>query len=210
MSPQQHFLGSGLLARYAGFWPEEAEVVQRFLRFAEAHEDCLLRSCVPGHLTASAWILSPDGEQALLLHHRKLGRWLQPGGHCDGEPLVVQAALREAREESGLHDFAVLSPEGFELLPLDLDIHAIPARAPRPPLAGEPAHLHYDVRFLLQALPGQSLCQSEESHALRWFGPSEWGTVTQEPSVLRLAEKAQRWLRCGVARRDPGSGGSYG
>jgi 8-oxo-dGTP pyrophosphatase MutT (NUDIX family) len=206
MTPQQQFLASGLLQRYAAWWPAEAALVERFLQFATAHEDCLLRSCVPGHLTASAWILSPDGEQALLLHHRKLGRWLQPGGHCDGEPELVLAALREAREESGMQRFAVLSPEPSGWLPLDLDIHAIPARAARPPAGGEPAHLHYDVRFLLQALPGQELCRSEESHALAWFAASQWGAVTQEPSVLRLAEKARDWCRRGVFRLDPGVG----
>lgn len=210
-SAQQRFLASGVLQCYgeqwpATQWPAEQPLVERFLAFATAHADCLLRSCVPGHLTASAWILSADGQQALLLHHRKLGRWLQPGGHCDGEPEVLQVALREAREESGLRDFVVLSPEASRVVPLDLDIHAIPARPPRPPAPGEPEHLHYDVRFLLQALPGQSLCLSDESHALRWFAPAEWEAVTQEPSVLRLAAKAQEWLRRGVFRHDPGPG----
>src|SRR5262249_10507978 len=93
---------TGLLQRYAATGPDAAEIAARFLAFVSAHDDCLLRSCVPGHVTASAWILSPDGGACLLTRHRKLRKWLQLGGHVDGEERVECAALREAREESGL------------------------------------------------------------------------------------------------------------
>lgn len=172
-----------LLQRYAAHFPGERDLVQRFVAFASAHDDCLLRSCVPGHITASAWILDADGGRALLTHHRKLGRWLQLGGHVDGEPQVERAALREAQEESGMPAFRFVPWSGAELVPLDLDVHPIPARKQ------EPEHLHWDLRFLLQAEPGQTLVTSDESNDLRWFTPAELAAVTDEESVLRLARK---------------------
>ncbi len=169
-----------LLDRYAEAWPDEANLVARFRAFCADHADCLLRTCVPGHITASAWIT--DGDRALLTHHRKLDRWLQLGGHVDGEVHVEQAALREAREESGMTALELVR-WGPDLVPLDLDVHRIPARA------NEPAHDHWDVRFWLRAAAGQALVLSDESHALRWFHPSELATVTGEESVLRLPRK---------------------
>ena len=171
-----------LLQQYAKAWPAEAAVARRFVEFAEAHADCLLRTCVPGHITASAWIVAADGARALLTHHRKLGRWLQLGGHVDGEQHVERAALREAQEESGMSafTFAQWLPE---LVPLDLDVHGIPARG------AEPAHDHWDVRFWLQAMPGQELVLSAESNDLRWFTAEELRAATDEESVLRLQRK---------------------
>lgn len=174
-----------LLDRYARAWPDEASVAARFRAFAASRPDVLLRTCPPGHITASAWIVDAAGERALLTHHRKLGRWLQLGGHVDGEVHVDQAALREAQEESGMARFT-LRRWTDALVPLDLDVHAIPARG------AEPEHLHWDLRFWLQAEPGQELAISEESNDLRWFAPEELVAVTQEESVLRLLRKAQR------------------
>ncbi len=173
-----------LLERYATAWPGEADIVNRFRAFVATHDDCLLRSCVPGHITASAWILSPDRRSALLTHHKKLGRWLQLGGHVDGEAVIEASALREAREESGMAHFEFEPWAGDVLVPLDLDVHSIPARRT------EPEHDHWDVRFLLRAMPGQELVLSEEGTDLRWFSLAEIPTVTDEESVLRLLRKA--------------------
>jgi 8-oxo-dGTP pyrophosphatase MutT (NUDIX family) len=170
-----------LLERYARAWPAEAAVADRFLHFVRAHADCLERTCVPGHVTASAWIVDEHG-RALLTHHRKLGRWLQLGGHVDGERAVERAALREAQEESGMGTFT-FGRWLDELVPLDLDVHPIPARG------HEPRHDHWDVRFWLQAAPGQALAISPESVDLRWFAPAELAAVTAEESVLRLQRK---------------------
>lgn len=180
---------AALLRRYAAQWPAEAPLAQRFLAFAAAHPDCLWRSCLVGHITASAWIVAADGRRALLTHHRKLDRWLQLGGHVDGEAEIERAALREASEESGMAQFELVRRPDGELVPLDLDVHPIPARG------AEPAHQHWDVRFLLRAAPGQDLVVSDESHALRWFDGAGLRLVTDEDSVLRLHRKAEAWLR---------------
>lgn len=172
-----------LLQRYGAVWPGERDQVARFLAFVAAHADCLLRTCVPGHITASAWILSVDGRRCLLTHHRKLDRWLQLGGHVDGEEHVERGALREAEEESGMHGFTLVRWTG-DLVPLDLDVHPIPARGE------EPRHEHWDVRFLLRAPAGQPLRISSESKDLRWCSAAELVACTREDSVLRLHRKA--------------------
>lgn len=175
-----------LLRRYAAAWPDEAAEAARFAAFAAAHADCLHRTCVPGHITASAWILSPEGGRVLLTHHRKLGRWLQLGGHVDGDPEIERAALREAQEESGMQQFTFETWCAGGLVPLDLDVHPIPARR------DEPRHDHWDVRFLLRAGAGQPLVTSAESNDLRWVPIAELASLTDETSVLRLAHKAAR------------------
>ena len=176
-----------LLRRYRKIHPGELPLIDRFERFVGGREDCLLRSCAPGHITASAWIVSADHRRFLLTHHRKLGRWLQLGGHVDGVMDVQEAALREAREESGMASFEVVRHSG-QVVPLDLDIHAIPARG------DEPRHLHYDVRFLLIAAPGQSLSCTPESLDLRWFSSGELISISDEEGLLRLGRKASDWL----------------
>ena len=175
-----------LLAAYRERWPQESATVGRFDAFVDSHPDCFHRSCRVGHITGSAWIVDTSGDRVLLVHHRKLGRWLQPGGHCDGDPDALAVALREAREESGL-DVRALGDAIF-----DLDVHEIPARG------REHAHLHFDVRFLVQAEQDR-FTVSEESHALAWVPAAGLGALTDEESVLRMAQK---WLAC----RDSGGG----
>ena len=87
------------------------------LDFVRAHPDCLARTCAPGHLTGSAWIVSPDRRRTLLTHHRKLGKWLQLGGHADGDADLLAVALREAREESGLRGLRVVDASLFPVVP---------------------------------------------------------------------------------------------
>src|SRR5205807_9522638 len=112
---------------YRDAFPAEAPVVDRIYRLVEAHPDCFLRTCRPGHITAAAWIVSSDRRRSLMTHHRKLDRWLQLGGHADGQCLVEEVALREAREESGLTHFDVIPIDGV-VMPFDIDVHDIPAR----------------------------------------------------------------------------------
>ena len=142
--------------------PTRRSRADRIRALVETQRDCFERSCFPGHVTASAWLLSPDGKRFLLTHHCKLDRWLQLGGHADGDADVAAVALREAREESGLAElrfaWAAETP-----VPVDLDVHRIPAHG------SEPAHDHHDVRFVLVAAPGQTIFESDESTALEWF-----------------------------------------
>ncbi len=175
------------LGKHAARYPEDAGRVARTRALVERHPDCFERTCLPGHVTASAWILSPDHRHFLLGHHRKLDLWLQLGGHADGDPDPARVALREAREESGLDELAFLT-DGSEPLPLDHDIHAIPA------LADEPAHEHHDVRFLLFAGPHPRLRVSEESHALRWFPMAELESVVEDASLRRLGLRVRTLL----------------
>ncbi len=172
-----------LLDRYEKQNPGEVECLVRIRELVRKYPDCFERSLLPGHITASAWIVSRDRTRFLLTHHRKLDRWLQLGGHADGDPDVFAVALREAREESGLHDFEWLAE-----LPIDLDVHRIPARP------GEPAHEHHDIRFLLVARPGQELEISDESLELAWFRWSQLGIDLEEEGLLRMARKARAQL----------------
>ena len=176
------------LDAYRRAWPDETAVVGRIRALIERRSDCLLRTCFdPGHLTASAWVCTPDAAQCVLLHHAKLDRWLQPGGHADGDPRLAEVARREVHEETGL-----AAPTPFHwngaLVPLDLDVHVIPARR------NEPAHEHHDVRFLLIAAHAAPLVLSEESRAVRWLPVARLAEFTAEESVLRLARKAAQWL----------------
>jgi 8-oxo-dGTP pyrophosphatase MutT (NUDIX family) len=153
----------------------QAEVRRRMLEFVERHPtDAHLRTLAEGHLTASALVVDARFERALLTHHRKLGRWLQLGGHCDGDANLAAVALRESVEESGIAGLVVLPA------PIDLDIHPIPSRP------GEPEHLHYDARFLVVAPPDAVAVASEESHELRWVAPRELASLSTDDSVRRL------------------------
>lgn len=176
-----------LLDRYLVRYPDELVAVDRIRRFVRAHEDCFERSCVEGHVTGSAWVVSPDHGSVLLTHHAKLDRWLQLGGHSDGQSDSFEVALREAREESGMNRFREPSGE-LVPLPLDLDVHRIPPRG------AEPAHLHLDIRYLLIAEPGQELVPTEESHELRWVRLDEIERLSTEESLLRMASKAPERL----------------
>lgn len=163
--------------------PVEEPFRERMLALLDSTEGCFLRTSFPGHFTGSALVVSADGSRALLHHHRKLDRWLQFGGHCDGDPDVVRVALREAVEESGIEGLIVASAR-----PFDLDIHEIPAHG------NEPAHLHYDVRYMLIAPEGAEAVCSAESHELRWFTPVEMVSMPLDASLLRLVAKWQALL----------------
>ena len=165
---------------------DEDRYRQQMLDLLNQKPDCFLRSCFPGHFTGSALVVSGDGSRALLHHHRGLDRWLQFGGHCDGDEDIVRVAEREALEESGIEGLIVASRK-----PFDLDIHEIPANAKR----GEPAHFHYDVRFMLIAPENATFRISDESHELRWFTPMEMLELPIDDGMRRLVEKWRAILR---------------
>lgn len=176
-----------LIDAYRACYPDEADAA-RLHRFIETQPRCFERDCFDdGHVTGSAWVVDSGGSRVLLTHHRKLGKWLQLGGHSDGEPDTLAVALREAREESGL----VVRPISEAVL--DIDIHTIPASK------GEPAHLHYDVRFAFRASSAGPLRVSPESIDLAWVPIEDLARLTGEESMLRMARKylASRTIRAG-------------
>ena len=156
----------------------EQTMTQDTLDFVAQHSDCFERSLLIGHVTGSAWVVSPDRQQTLLIHHRKLDRWLQPGGHADGDPNIAAVALREAHEETGLTSLLLAEPCIF-----DVDVHTIPARN------DVPEHLHYDVRFLVEADPSEPLGNSLEIKNIGWFSLNEATGFTDSESILRLIRK---------------------
>ncbi len=171
-----------LLRRHAAksLAAHEAAMVADTIRFVEAQEDCLLRSCALGHLTGSAWIVDPARTRTLLTHHRKLDKWLQLGGHADGDPELPAVALREAREESGLTRLRAVTAEIF-----DVDRHRIPERK------NEPAHYHYDLRFMFEADPIEPLAISDESHDLAWVDLAQVTVLNAEESMARMVRKTR-------------------
>lgn len=158
----------------------EAAMAADMMRFVENHPDCAERSLKIGHLTGSAWIVDRERKRTLLTHHRKLNKWLQLGGHADGELNPLSVAMREAREESGLIRLHVVSEQVF-----DVDRHLIPARK------DEPDHWHYDIRFMIEADPEEKLLVSDESHDLAWIEVVRMAEYNAEESMLRMARKTR-------------------
>lgn len=172
------------LLAYRPATPLELRARESFRTFVAAYADCFERTLAIGHVTGSAWVIDPAGRSALLTHHRKLGRWLQLGGHADGDDDLRAVALREAREESGLLEIV---PAGSAIF--DLDVHAIPARGP------EPEHLHYDVRFAFYGNPALRPVASEESHEVAWVALAEIDRYAVDDSVRRLVAKTPALVR---------------
>lgn len=174
-----------LRAHAARDWEaHEREMTAATLRFVASEPACLWRRCAPGHLTGSAWIVSPDRTRALLTHHRKLEKWLQLGGHADGEGDLLAVALKEAQEESGLGRIRAVDTAIF-----DLDRHWIPERK------GEPAHWHYDLRFMIEADPAEPLTISSESKDLAWVAVDEVTALNPEESMARMVRKTRALRR---------------
>ncbi len=189
--PEEDDGRADLLAALGGLTPADAEEAsdrERILDFVRRHARPFDRSIAEGHLTGSALTVSADGRAVLLLHHRKLDRWLQPGGHGDpGETRGEEVALREAFEETGIRGLA-LHPSAPR--PLDVDVHEIPARG------NEPAHEHLDLRFLVVAPTDAALTPAlEELHALRWLPWDEVRALGLDPGLLRALAKAQALTR---------------
>lgn len=173
-----------LLDNYPISYDSDQAQVEKVRRFVQVNPRCFERSLAEGHLTGSAWIVSPDRNYVLLTHHHKLDRWLQLGGHADGNPDIFSVAQREAREESGLEYIRSLSPEIF-----DIDVHAIPARP------GAAGHYHYDIRFIFEADPAAPLVVSEESKELAWVALVAITEPDFDWSIRRMAWKTTHFLR---------------
>lgn len=182
-------MSGGIIEGVGYFNPQDGrdrEMWQRLQAFCACGPQAFGRDARTGHVTGSAFVMSPDMTSVLLTHHRKLDRWFQLGGHCDGIADVPFVALKEAYEESGLTRIRPLSDQVF-----DVDIHQIPENAK------ECAHLHYDVRFLFRAEAGE-VSASGESHALAWVPVDRLEEVTDSPGVLVLRSKLARFLNGGA------------
>jgi 8-oxo-dGTP pyrophosphatase MutT (NUDIX family) len=146
------------LTNYKTVYPEEALFVPRFRSLLTNFPDCYKRSMRTGHMTGSAWIINEHADAVLLVHHKKLDRWLQPGGHADGDENMVHVSSREAREETGLASLKLINENIF-----DIDVHQIPEHK------DVESHLHHDIRFLFQADESEGIIISNESNEVAWF-----------------------------------------
>lgn len=158
---------------------QEFEFKHRMIDFIKNNSNCFDRSLEDGHITASSWLVNKENDKALLLHHAKLNIWVQPGGHCDGDHDILQVALKEAREESGINNIKALSDQIF-----DIDIHLIPESKK------EKAHFHYDIRFLLQVIGDEQVALNEESKNFIWIDKNNYPNI--DTSVHRMIKKWQK------------------
>lgn len=157
---------------------KEVEFKSKILKFIEENIDCFSRNLDIGHITGSAWLINKNGDKALLTHHAKLNTWLQLGGHADGDQDILRVALKEASEESGISSIKAISEEIF-----DIDVHQIPANKK------EKAHIHYDIRFILQVSSDEEIKINHESNELLWINKNIKELPTKEESILRMHKK---------------------
>jgi len=165
----------------AAVGPDQQGTRDEIVDFVAAHPDAAERSCADGHLTGSALVVDADGRRTLLMLHRKLGRWFQPGGHADGDTNMAAVALREAGEETCIEGLLVAVPA------IDLDVHQV-----SPP--GKPTHRHLDVRHLVLSPPGAVETANAESFELRWVTLDELHELRPvvDASTHRLVEVGLR------------------
>jgi 8-oxo-dGTP pyrophosphatase MutT (NUDIX family) len=167
--------------------PVVAATVERVGSMITTLPDPADRATRPGHLTGSAFVVSADGSAAVLLLHTKLEKWLQPGGHADGDCNLAAVALREASEETGIEGL------GVHPIAIDVDVHEVRPQTEDP-------HLHLDVRYLVVAPPAARVVGNEESRAIRWVSRSRLGAYSPDAGLVRLAASAFEVF-------DAGSGG---
>lgn len=161
-------------------------MVERTRRFVLQHENCFDRSLAHGHVTGSSWVVNPTRTHALMLHHRKLNRWFQPGGHADGDPDMLRVVLKETAEESGiaLEDIRLLSEHIF-----DVDIHVI---HPNP---FDDRHDHYDIRFLVEIDDRIPIPGNDESHQIAWIPLRDIPHFNNALSIRRMIQKTRQLVR---------------
>lgn len=167
------------LLRYRDTSPDEHQKVDGIIKFVKENPTCFDRELEAGHITGSAWLVNHTGEKALLGLHKKLGIWTQLGGHADGDSDVLQVALREAQEESGINSIEPFNNEIF-----DVDVHLISARP------NEPEHTHYDIRYFLRVTKDAEFKINDEMMELRWINAQDALKILQlDQSIIRMIKK---------------------
>ncbi|NCN45203.1 MAG: NUDIX hydrolase [Candidatus Pacebacteria bacterium CG10_big_fil_rev_8_21_14_0_10_36_11] len=166
---------------------QESFDIQKVKELIVKHENIFDRDCLVAHLTASALVVNPRTKKVLLHNHKKLNKWLQFGGHADGESDLAKVALKEAGEETGLIDLVFLTH-----LPIDLEVQKIPFHK------GIPEHLHLDFRFVLitdaEKVPTPDEVESQE---LQFFDFSAISQMNLDLALVRLANKAEKLISKG-------------
>ena len=181
MSSDLHAASLDLLSTWQAANSDQEALRKEYVEFVRNHPDAHLRTCYPGHLTASALVLSHDHREVLLMLHAKAQMWFQMGGHLQSQDRSLpDAALREATEESGIHDLTI------DPVPVHVDRHEVGFCHPKGPVD------HLDVRFVAVASGQSKISASDESSDLRWF-PVD-ALPTDEPSITDLVAAALRRL----------------
>jgi|TARA_B100001996_G_scaffold382663_1_gene375143 8-oxo-dGTP pyrophosphatase MutT (NUDIX family) len=169
-----------LIKKYCERYPTET-TAQSVLSFLSSDKNPFSKNNQHGHFTGSAWIVNPNKTKILMTHHKKIGKWLQLGGHADGEKDLLNVSKREAIEESGLSNFVILSEEIF-----DMDIHEFPS------IGSVPRHLHYDIRFLFETDPeAETITVSNESYDVAWIELDRVHRFNAEDSIMRMVNKTK-------------------
>jgi len=171
-----------LLTNYQTRFMDEAGFRARAIDFIGQHEDCFYRELWPIHVTGSTWVVNPNRDKVLLLHHKKLDQWFQPGGHADGDTDILKVALKETTEETGL-DASHIRLVGENVF--DVDIHTIHANA------HDPRHEHIDVRFLVEVDDSVVVPGNDESHDVIWVGLNQVSRYNNNRSTYRMLEKTR-------------------
>ncbi len=171
---------------------QEQEDVQTIIELVNKYDNIFDRECTQAHLTGSALVFNPKNKTVLLHNHKKLNKWLQFGGHADGETNIPEVAMKEAQEESGLKDLAFFNPQNNAVIkPVDIEVQTIPENK------GVSQHLHLDLRYLITTDATQVPTPEEhESQELQFFTFTELNRISDkiDPALHRLIEKAQQQL----------------
>ena len=176
---EKNFLSTyELIKNYKSNYIEELVYKEKMLELIDTCDDCFLRQCRVGHFTASAFLLNKNMNHVCLMHHTKLDKWLQLGGHCDGDPDILNVSIKEASEESGIKNIKPLTSDIF-----DMDIHLVPK------ILNDEPHYHFDIRFLLHAYDDDTLIKNHESKELKWVQKFD---KELSQNLIRMFEKLEK------------------
>jgi len=167
------------LKDYLTLYPNEDVTINTMIQFLNTYPDCFERKNLKGHFTGSAWVIDDTRSWILMTHHRQLDLWVQPGGHADGNENLLEVAINETKEETGLTQLRVISEKIF-----DLDIHEVPQ------YKNIPKHFHYDIRFLLETNRNPNdIKVSKESFDVAWIHKNAVLQKNNDSSIKRMLNK---------------------